>query len=231
MKNSPIFLKIFSIYSICILVFVFLPPIGSTQASENASEIDLSTSHERIIDIENFKPGDYAVRTFALNNNGTEKLQYTVTSSRKSGSEKLYDQLAFTLAIEGEEVFSGYLPDFEKISGRKLEANGSNEMTLKIEFPYESGNEFQGLATEIVFTFFAEGDVPPVSIPDEGTDSPQRQTGQQVVPSEGGVLPQTGEESPFHYYLVGGLLLTLGTFLYIRSFLRKKQGVVRAESS
>ncbi|SFJ47202.1 LPXTG-motif cell wall anchor domain-containing protein [Halobacillus dabanensis] len=231
MKKLPLFLKFFSIYSICILLFVLFQPIGSTKALEDASEIDLSTSHERVIDIENFKPGDYAVRSFALNNDGTQNLQYTMTSSHKSGSEKLYNQLTFILEIEGEQVFAGHLSDFEKISARKLAAKNADEMTLKVEFPYESGNEFQGLATEVGFTFFAEGDIPPVSTPDQGEGSPQSQADQPTGSSEGGMLPQTGEGSPLLYYLVGGLLLTLGVSLYIRSFFRKKQPVVGAESS
>ncbi|CDQ19092.1 LPXTG-motif cell wall anchor domain-containing protein [Halobacillus karajensis] len=231
MIKFPLLLKIFSTYSLCILLFVLFQPIGSTQALENVSEIDLSTSHERVMDIENFKPGDYAVRTFTVNNDGTENFHYTVTAAHKGGSEKLFNQLTFTLEIRGEQVFAGHLSDFEKITGRRLTGKSSDEISLRVEFPYESGNEFQGLATEVGFTFIAEGDVPPGSTPDQGGGSSQNQTDQQAVSSGGGVLPQTGEDSPYLYYLVGGLLFTWGISLYIRSFRRKKQRGVRAESS
>ncbi|QAS53490.1 TasA family protein [Halobacillus litoralis] len=230
MKNTPLFLKIFSIYSLFILLFVLFQPIGSTQALESASTIDLSTSHERVMDIENFKPGDYAVRTLTLDNNGTSALHYKMTSSLKSGSEKLYNQLHLTLSIGNSNVFSGPLSDFEGMEARALNAQSSDELSLRVEFPYESGNEYQGLATEVIFQFVAEGDITPGAGSDSDNGGTPESPNAQPVFSGGGLLPQTGEGSPYLYYLIGGLLLAVGTSLYVKSIIVKKRKMAGAES-
>ncbi|WP_281974647.1 TasA family protein [Halobacillus litoralis] len=230
MKNTPLFLKIFSIYSLTILIFVLFQPIGSTQALENASTIDLSTSHERVMDIENFKPGDYAVRTLTLDNNGTSDLHYKMTSSLKSGSEKLYNQLHLTLSIGNSNVFSGPLSDFEGMEARALNAQSSDELSLRVEFPYESGNEYQGLATEVIFQFVAEGDITPGAGSDSDNGGTPESPNVQPVSSGGGLLPQTGEGSPYLYYIIGGLLLAAGTSLYVKSIIVKKRKMAGAES-
>ncbi|WP_281658647.1 TasA family protein [Halobacillus sp. Cin3] len=227
MKNPSLFLKIISIYSIFILLFVLFNPVGSTQALENQSRINISTSQDRMLNIKNFKPGDYAVRSFSLANEGTEAVQYAMTSYLKQGSEKFYEQLQFILEINGEQTYAGRLSDFQDVTLKSLDANHLDEMKVRIEFPYESGNEFQGLKSDVVFHFHAESFFPS---PNNGEGSGLQEP--FIDRWKEGFLPQTGENSPWAYYITGAILMITGTVYYMLSRKRRQNHeVMGAESS
>ncbi|WP_181347544.1 LPXTG cell wall anchor domain-containing protein [Thalassobacillus sp. CUG 92003] len=217
------FIKLLSIYSAIILLFVVISPIGSTKAIETSPVIDLSTTpSERVMDIKNFKPGDYAIRTLTVNNDGSEKVNYRMTALLKSGSEKFYDQLQFQVRKDEKLLYEGSLGSFEGFEPRELPADDREDLQIRVDFPWESGNEFQGLATEVVFQFTAETDInpdqPTTETPETPTDGSTDQTSQpEAEPAMANAddsLPQTGEESPMLFYLFGGLLLAGGVALF-----------------
>ncbi len=61
--------------------------------------------------------------------------------------------------VKAEEkiLYDGMLSKFNKIDARMISISGEEKLTFTILFPKEAGNEFQGVAAEVEFMFYAEG--------------------------------------------------------------------------
>lgn len=173
----------------------------STLAEEADQEIDFSLSPAvTFIDVKNLKPGDTITKTLTVSNSGLMDFSYLMNSYKDSGSDLFYNQLHLQVSIDDTQLYNGPLYSFSGMEARDLVKSTSEEMKLKVTFPWESGNEFQGLATKVIFQFIAERDY--------ATDG---------IPTGGGMLPQTGEEGPGMYYMLGGVLVCAGLALYATS--------------
>lgn len=154
------------------LILLYLYPMGGTVAIDSEPTIDLATTPtSRLFTIENLKPGDWATKTINIENKGNMDFYYKMTSNYESGSkieldfetlepEDFYRQLL--LKVEDSEglLYDGKLSDFGGLEQRFLSSFTNEDLNLSVVFPWESGNEFQGIATTVIFTFTAEGQKP-----------------------------------------------------------------------
>ena len=212
----------------------------------NTDNISISTDPEGVLfDADNIKPGDTFERHLTVRNDGEFDFFYQSESKKVNGSDSLYEQLELSVYdSDGANLYEGKLSGFDGFEPRFLESGTEEELTFVAEFPPESGNEFQGLETMFVILFYAEGDMPEQNDEDQEedpTDADNDKDEEQSSNDEsdkddehsasvgndedqavkgGSVLPQTGEELPLGYYIIGGLLVVLGVTIYL---LRKKR--------
>lgn len=214
MKLSLNLFKLILIYSVVLLTIVVFLPISSTGADSSTPEIKIDTLPESVLfNIKDFKPGDWAPRVLTIQNNGNQDFSYNIQSRMKSGSEKLFN--VFQLKIEDQSgiIFKGELKDFKGLDPRHLAAFSEEKLTVTVEFPYVSGNEFQGLDTEVEFVLYAEGknEPPPPDKeePDEDNGStPPGNNNNNPPAKDNGSLPQTGEDNPI-FIILSGLFISM----------------------
>ena len=101
------------------------------------------------------KPGDWAERELTVQNRGSEDFNYHLEVKRTSGSENLYEALVFEVRDAEKQLFKGTLDQFSGFPSRFLQSAHEEDIMLKIEFPAELGNEYQGLEVEVLFMFFS----------------------------------------------------------------------------
>ncbi|KGX86119.1 TasA family protein [Pontibacillus litoralis] len=196
-------LKVLSIYCVIVLVVVLYFPFGETRAIESDPIIDISTTPaERFIRVTNLKPGDTITRSLTVHNEGNVNVPYSFTARMKSGSQKLYEQLELDIVAGGDVYYSGSLSEFQGLSNLSLARSSSDTYEVRIEFPYESGNEFQGLTTSTLLTFVAEGNE---TIPSSG----------EGLFAASGQLPQTGQAAPIAIYVIGSFLVVGGICVWL----------------
>nr|WP_144924801.1 LPXTG cell wall anchor domain-containing protein [Paenibacillus bovis] len=121
-------------------------------------EIDIETSPTKsVFNMNKMIPGDTATREVVISNNGKDEFKYLSKLSFVSGSKKLYDSLLLKISDADEDIYSGKLSDFNKMTPRYLSNNDQETLYFTIEMPYELGNDYQGLATEFELKFYVEG--------------------------------------------------------------------------
>src|SRR5690606_38529484 len=120
--------------------------------------IDIETSPTKsVFNMNKMIPGDTATREVVISNNGKDEFKYLSKLSFVSGSKKLYDSLLLKISDADEDIYSGKLSDFNKMTPRYLSNNDQETLYFTIEMPYELGNDYQGLATEFELKFYVEG--------------------------------------------------------------------------
>lgn len=184
-------------------IVMFFVPIGSTTANDETIKVDLVTTPINLLfDVQNLKPGDVIKRTLTIENHGNTDIHYVTEAAFLSGSKKLYKQLKLWVTDGQQVLYEGSLSGFNGLDKRKLTLTDSDKLHFYVEFPYESGNEFQGLATEFEIVLAAAEK--PVGI-FNSPDSPNNQ------------LPKTGMLHPVLYVILGIGILAVGAIgLYLR---------------
>ncbi|MGG1574221.1 TasA family protein [Fictibacillus sp. NRS-1165] len=199
-------------------------PFGKTDASNTTSKIDLATSPtESLFDVNNMKPGDWATRTLVVKNKGNVPFTYNTKSNYKNGSKKFFNQLLLKLSDKNGVVYEGKLSGFKKLQPRKLQPRTEEQLTATISFPWESGNEFQGLKTEfelVLLTSDSNINNPPSDQDDTTTDNntpPSKQTDPPSNNTTPGIstLPKTGESSPYPIMILGFFIFSSGLILLL----------------
>ncbi|WP_071458510.1 LPXTG cell wall anchor domain-containing protein [Bacillus massilinigeriensis] len=180
---------------------------GSTAATPDSQEIDISTDAGKVLfDLGNIKPGDWAERDITLMNTGRQDSTYITSVELESGSQKLYDNLVLKVYGKGGKVFEGTLGEFKKLNPRMVKSREAENLILKMEMPWELGNEYQGLGCNVAIKFNVEGTM-------------------------GGMLPQDGMKLPntatgIFNMLAAGILFSLGGgAMYLYYLRRKKQAI------
>ncbi|MBL5769181.1 hypothetical protein HV454_16305 [Bacillus sporothermodurans] len=75
-----------------ILLVLILLPINHVDAQTSENEINIETSpHKILFDVDNMKPGDWAIRDYTIFNKGKQDFEYTASAQFKSGSKKLFN--------------------------------------------------------------------------------------------------------------------------------------------
>ncbi|WP_053217225.1 TasA family protein [Virgibacillus senegalensis] len=198
--------------ALVVFIMVF-STVGYHKSFASSNEIDIETLPKDILfDVDNMKPGDWATRTYTIQNQGTMDMDYYLSAQFKSGSEKLYKALRLQVKDGEKSLYSGSLADFTELEKRSLTASNQEKLTFTVQFPEELGNDFQGLVSDFSINVSAEGTPPVGAAPDNGSSESDR-TGA----SEGKGLPDTAT----HMYnlLIAGTALFLagaGVYLYSR---------------
>lgn len=184
------------------MVIIFLIPLRQIDAAEGSKEIEITTSPEKVFfELKNLKPGDSITKTLRIKNSGNKDFNYLSSSSLLTGSEFLYNELDLKISDKSGLIYIGKLSDFKKTETRKLTSKDEEEIVYTIEFPYELGNEYQGLSTEVQFKFYVEG------------------TLGGVLPVDN-KLPTTGSEM-FNLLATGAALLLAGLILF--NYVKRKK--------
>ncbi|MFE4712870.1 MULTISPECIES: TasA family protein [Paenibacillus] len=163
--------------------FAYFSDTAESTATFAAGTLDLNTNPEQNVNLSNLKPGDIAVRSFTLQNNGTLDIKelklattYNVTDANtNNGSEdlgahfkvKLLDSSYTSGPITGHVVGEATLKDLQNNPGYDLVANAfpggisaAQSKTLKLAFEFvENGqdqNIFQGDSVAVTLTFNAK---------------------------------------------------------------------------
>ncbi|QQZ10953.1 TasA family protein [Heyndrickxia vini] len=183
-----------------VLLVFLLMPFSQIAAATTDDEINIETSpHKILFDVDNMKPGDWAVREYTILNNGKQDFEYTASAHFKSGSKKLFKQLKIEISDKHSVLYSGKLTDFDGFDYRKLAKSDKETLTFKVDFPAELGNEYQGLTSKFTIKLYVRG------------------TLGGLLPADGGVLPNTG--SNIFNLIIGGMVLVIGgatLYLYQR---------------
>src|SRR5699024_9484010 len=116
---------------------------ASAEASDTAEELP----DQMLIRIENMKPGGWTTQRFSVSDQHQENTHYLLASRFSGGSKKFYNQLQLTVKQGKDTLFHGQLADFQGFGVKTLDTGEKTQFEFRIDFPYESGNEFQGLVT------------------------------------------------------------------------------------
>jgi LPXTG-motif cell wall-anchored protein len=188
----------------CVLTICFLFSFPLNNAKAEGNEIDISTSpHKVFFEITNSKPGDTYTKVLTVSNNGSQKLNYLLSSRFLTGSEEFYNELLFKITNTTEVLYSGKLKDFNKLNPRSLKRKESEKLNLSISIPSELGNNYQGLDTEFQFKFYVEG------------------TLGGLLPADGPKLPSTGSNM-FNILAFGFMFTLVGLFISFKGKIKKQ---------
>ena len=138
-----------------ILFLLTMPWTVTASAVDKAEELP----NQMLFQIENMKPGDWTTETYTVSNKRQENTHYVLASRFSGGSKKFYNQLQLTVKQGKDTLFQGQLADFQDFGTKKLGTEEETQFEFRIDFPYESGNEFQGLVTHFDIVVQAEDQV------------------------------------------------------------------------
>lgn len=119
--------------------------IGVPNEGENAG----------VIKFENKQPGDFQEASLVVKNLGTLPFKYKVTTSSAIEDVLLYNKLDLVVKLNNQVVYNGKLSGFNKEINPNLAAGAEETLTFTLTFPADSGNEYQGKTSNILFTFDA----------------------------------------------------------------------------
>ncbi|MDC3413625.1 CalY family protein [Aquibacillus sp. 3ASR75-11] len=199
-----------SFYCVIMLILIVFLPVGSIGAEGNTPEIDLITSPSNVVlDVRNMKPGDVTSRIITIKNGGNVDFNYMTKAEYTNGSKKLYDELLLQVTDNKGILYDGSLSGFTGLDARELFQSSEEQLTFNVEFPFESGNEFQGLATQFQLIFRVD------TAPESGGGiTPDGSTPTEDASGFGSVLPKTGEINPMIFYMTGLVIAVTGAVLY-----------------
>ncbi|WP_066298290.1 LPXTG cell wall anchor domain-containing protein [Bacillus sp. FJAT-29937] len=125
-------------------------------ANENNQSGIIISPDKYLFDLSNIKPGDTAARILTIQNR--EKTDFTYISKAQflKGSEKLYKEFLLKVWDSKEVLYNGKLSDFDGFKPRHLPSKSQEDLRFEVTFPYELGNEFQGLAFDFELRFIME---------------------------------------------------------------------------
>jgi len=163
-----------------------------------ASEIEVTGDVEGLqleadtplFDMTNMKPGDSDEASVTLKNQSENDLLFSFSSDLEDGDRTLLQGLEMELQGEdGTTYFNQTMDKLYDVKITSLPAGEEKELALKVRFPREAGNQFQGKTASVNFVFGATRDRIPVP-PDPPVPPP-------APPVEVPVFIKTiGEEDP-----------------------------------
>src|SRR5262245_6092539 len=145
----------------------------TSAGSFTTGTLDLDASPSTIMNVTGMIPGDSTTQNLTLDNAGTVRLRYALTSiSTNADSKGLRDQLDLTIktqgtncsTFDGTTLYSGTLNGATfgdttqggQTGDRELAGGTSEVLCFRVRLPIGTGNGFQDAATSATFTFSAE---------------------------------------------------------------------------
>lgn len=162
--------------------FAYFSDTEVTTNTFAAGTLDLAVNPTQIINVDNIKPGDFFVRDFELQNNGTLDIaevlletEYRVIDAKGNNTEDfgkhILVKFLYNLDKFNEVVYEATLADLKTMSpdavseavfgpileGSGLEAGSRDDLVVEIHFVDngEEQNEFQGDSLELTWKFTA----------------------------------------------------------------------------
>ncbi len=147
----------------------FLDTETSTDNTLAAGTLDLSWTNESGVplpfNVDPIAPGETVEARVSINNTGSLQLRYAMTTDVVSGTA-LADQLQCRLYDyqNSVDLYNGslsgaYIGDPSKgqqPGDRSVGGGSADYLAIEITLPAGTGNEFQGLSTNVTFNFTAE---------------------------------------------------------------------------
>ena len=140
---------------VCFIPVTVVFADGENDTDKNDININISPKDD-LFSISNMKPGDWAPRSITVKNSGNKDFDYQMRLEN-SGEEKLFNELLLEIKADDMELYQGKLAEFNSLPARKLTSGTGDNLDITIRFPEHLGNDFQGLTSEFVFSFTAEG--------------------------------------------------------------------------
>ena len=158
-------------------IFTDTQSIGANSFSTGT--LDISTSPtSAVLVFPDMSPGDRKVRSLQMSNDGSLELRYALKSVTTEDFMASQLELKVKSGVstcnagqfdaDGTVLYSGILGSLagQNVVGdmaqgpdagdRVLAASASEELCIKVELPFSTGNAYQGQTTEATFTVYAE---------------------------------------------------------------------------
>ena len=178
---------------VCLFLFMGMP-VHAWGAPKKLISLDPDNV---LFDVRNMAPGDWAVRELTVENVGDTEISYHPVVAFKDGSRKLFNELKLQIHLEEKELYKGKLADLTKLEARKLAKSKKESLTLRVDFPPELGNEFQGLAAKFIIGVTAK----------EETDSAAPGLGGSGTGTGSGGKPLPNTATNMFNFIAAGILL------------------------
>ncbi|MBY6051979.1 LPXTG cell wall anchor domain-containing protein [Cytobacillus firmus] len=150
------FIKVSTFIFWLIFILVFQSSMIFASAAEN--EVDIETIPDRYaFNISKMIPGDWVSRTLTIQNRGKKDFNYYTEAKFLDGSTKLYNAFSLKVWDSQDILFDGKLNEFEGLNTRFLKSRSQEDLKFEVKFPYELGNEFQGLSFKFEIRFIVKG--------------------------------------------------------------------------
>lgn len=161
-------IPILYLYGSFIAIMVVLFTI-SQSVSANPANLKIETNPaDTLFDSKNLAPGNQEIRTLKVINADTTRFSYSLTARKVSGSDILFNKLQLKVEGNGVVLVDSSLGNIAKIAMGELGVGETQEFTFTITFPFDAGNEYQGLAAAVDFDFVATAIItPPIDPPDD----------------------------------------------------------------
>ena len=185
--------KVIIICGLMILSAIILFPSSILGNSKIIAKTFYSVPESVLFKIDNFKPGDWAERELFLYNDGPDN-EYFIFIDNVRGDKAFLNELQIKIEYNNVELFQGTINDFKGIDRTFIKENENHKYFITVEFPYDLGNEYQGLTSQFDIGFYVKN---PILIEDK---------------ESGELLPNTSTNT-FNIMLIGGGLLIIGTLL------------------
>lgn len=201
-----------------LFLFISLYYYPKTFAVENPINISITTDSV-LFQVANMKPGDWAERELTIQNRSSEDINYKMELKRTKGSEKLFKELQIEVRAGEQQLYNGSFEQMIHFEPRFLQGEHEESLWMRVDFPRELGNEYQGLKSEVSFRFVAEevqehtdeGDIGPIIEKQKPID-PETLENDEI--KEGQIVPSTTTNN-FNFLLIGVTLITTGFIYYI----------------
>ena len=147
----------------------FLDTETSTDNTLAAGTLDLSWTNASGVplpfNVDSIAPGETVEARITINNTGSLQLRYAMTTDVVSGTAmanqlqcRLYDYQNSVDLYNGSlsGAYFGDPAQGQQTGDRTVDGGSQDYLAIEITLPASTGNEFQGLTTNVTFNFIAE---------------------------------------------------------------------------
>ncbi len=234
-------ITVFLVVSLVLLLFasVVLAQPGDLELVGKASGLLLVPPEGMLFNLMNMNPGDNRHATLSIKNDYSKWCDLWLRAEGRTDQEPgLLEQLELTVMYKGTQLYKGSMTDFGKgnIYLGRYSPGDKGDLLASVYLPGpETNNCFQGKSANVKWIFTARAGIPPEEPPIEppveppveppieppveppvepSVESPEEiEIVPEPVPLVSPKMPKTGEESPYPYYVLGGVALLGGVSL------------------
>jgi hypothetical protein len=152
MNKKHLFITVFT----TILLLVSAISSQNTEATKSKNKIEIATDPpSSFINAFDMAPGDKITSPLKVKNEGNVDFDYVISSRMQSGDELFYDKLVVSVYDIDGLLFRGNLDDLKLYPIGNINKFNHQNFSFEVEFPLDSGNEYQGKKSVVAFDFIA----------------------------------------------------------------------------